>query len=543
VTSGRNRRACNGIVALIALASVLVLGCGRPPNRDAASDTSRRLLPTELPDLSRMAKPVQEQLQAQHDALRRAQADPAISSVDLAAAYGALGTLFLAAESFDDAVPCYQNAHTLAPNDFRWSYYLGHAYRLEGESAKAASFFERTLEARPDDVAALVWLGNLYLDQGRTGEAGQQFSKALTLQPRTAAAELGLGRIALASRDYGSAVDHLERSLALDRRASVAHYPLATAYRALGKTEQAEAHLRLRGDVEIGPPDPLLQEMSGALHSPVALESRGDRAIAAGEFAAAVSHFQRALDLAPDSLTLRQKLATARSLTGDVAGALNEFQDVLRRSPDFAAARYSIGVLLLADGQLDLAIDQFSAAVKSDSTYVQARLQLANALRRRGRFESAMRQYGDVIGMDPRLGEARFGQAIALAELKRYPDARVRLEEAMRLFPDRPEFVDALARLLATAADSRARDGARARELARSLVKHATVESRETMAMALAELGEFEEALRWQREAIGAADSGGQHDLAARMNDNLRLYQAHRPCRTAWRDDPRWNSP
>jgi hypothetical protein len=80
--------------------------------------------------------------------------------------------------------------------------------------------------------------------------------------------------------------------------------------------------------------------------------------------------------------------------------------------------------------------------------------------------------------------------------------------------------------------------------LARSLVKgRATVEARETMAMALAELGEFEEALRWQREALAAADSGGHHDLAARMSDNLRLYEARRPCRTAWRDDPRWDSP
>ena len=161
--------------------------------------------------------------------------------------------------------------------------------------------------------------------------------------------------------------------------------------RAAGDLEQAENHLRLRGDAEVRLTDPLIQELGELLHSEVVYERRGDRALARGEFTAAVTHFRKGLDLAPTSLSLRQKLAVALSVSGDLQAAGQELLEVLRRSPEFAPAHYSLGVLLLSNGREDLAIDRFMAAVRYDPTYLQARLQLANALRRRGRFQPALR--------------------------------------------------------------------------------------------------------------------------------------------------------
>jgi len=59
----------------------------------------------------------------------------------------------------------------------------------------------------------------------------------------------------------------------------------------------------------------------------------------------------------------------------------------------------------------------------------------------------------------------------------------------------------------------------------------------ETMAMALAELGRFDEAAEWQRNAIGMASQAGRLDVASRLAANLRLYEARRPCRVPWTDD------
>ena len=59
----------------------------------------------------------------------------------------------------------------------------------------------------------------------------------------------------------------------------------------------------------------------------------------------------------------------------------------------------------------------------------------------------------------------------------------------------------------------------------------------ETLAMALAEVGRFDEAVKRQTEAIRDARRAGRADLAARLGANLRLYEARRPCRTPWADD------
>jgi tetratricopeptide (TPR) repeat protein len=486
---------------------------------------------------------VRDQLQAQFEQLASVKANAASSSADLAAAYGDTGKLLLAAEAFPDAEPYFVNARTLAAGDIRWAYDLAHVCRLEGRLAQAAALFEEVLRARPDDVAALVWLGNVQLDQGRLDEAERTFAAAMTLGPRVAAAHLGAGRAAFARGEYARAIERLEWALMLDPRAAAAHYPLAMAYRATGQPAKAEVHLRQRGGAEIAPPDPLMDAIANLLRSPVAHESRGDRAFAAADYAAAVTHFRRGLELAPDNVPMRQKLATALSLTGDVDGAVAELQEVLRRAPGFAEAHYSLGVLLLGNDQLDLAIDRFKTAVRGDPTYVPARLQLANTLRRRGRFDEALGHYSDVVARDPRIGEARFGEAVTLVRLGRHALARERLVDAVRLFPGQRDFATALSRVYATAPDADVRSGGAARELAQGLVGGGrTIEALETMAMALAEQGDFDAAVMWQREAIAFATRTGSKELAVRMTDNLTLYTQGQPCRTAWRDDPRWES-
>jgi len=64
-----------------------------------------------------------------------------------------------------------------------------------------------------------------------------------------------------------------------------------------------------------------------------------------------------------------------------------------------------------------------------------------------------------------------------------------------------------------------------------------TVGTAETMAMALAELGRFDDAVQWQRNAIGMASQAGRPGVAAKLTANLQLYEARRPCRVPWTDD------
>jgi tetratricopeptide (TPR) repeat protein len=505
-----------------------------------SNDEATPLRPVSLPDVSRATGPVQEQLRERYASLRLKAENSTTSAVELGHEYGEMGKLLMASEYRDAAEPCFLNAQALMPSEIRWPYYLAHLYRLRNEPEKSAVFFETTLRLRPDDVPALVWLGGVYLVQGRPEPAEPLFTKALTLQPRLGAALFGLGRVALAKRDYARAVTHLEEALKQDPLASIVHYPLAMAYRGLGELGKAESHLRQRGHVDPVPPDPLMSELNGLLHSALAYERLGVKALDKKEWQAAAAYFRKGVELAPDNASVRHRLGTALFVNGDARGAMQQFEEVVRRSPDFAKARYSLGVLMIASGRENDAIEQLSAAVRYDPNYVEGRLRLAEVLRRSGRLEESLSQYEQVIAIDPRAAEARFGFAITLVRLRRYQEARDRLTEGMHVYPTQPAFARALSRLLAAAPDDRVRNGRQAMAMTQQLLEQQqTVDLAETMAMTLAELGQYRQAATLQREVMAAARKAGHQDVVKHMAENLARYERNEPCRMPLRaDDP-----
>ncbi len=439
-------------VVVVFASSLLAAACNSgpkvtsTPTQTNASD-STSLPPVSLPDLSRMEPSVQQQMSERFQLLKSMTENRETAPVDLAHAYGEMGKLLMAAEYYEAAEPCYLHAQALEPKEMRWPYYLGHVYMAKAEPEKSMASFERALRLRPSDVATLVWLGNLHLEQGQPELAEPLFAQALSTQPPVVAALFGLGQAALARREYARAVDRFEQVLSADPRASIAHYPLALAYRGLGDTAKAEAHLRQQGAVEVGPPDPLMVELRGLLHGAVAEEDRGIRALNSGDFPAAAAHFRKGVELAPDNPSIRHKLGTALSLTGDTRGAVEQFEETVRRSPGFPQAHYSLGVLMAASGRYQEAAERLSTAVRYEPNYVEARLRLADTLIRSGQGEKSLAQYRQVLAIDPRIADARFGSAMALAGLQRYREARDVLSEGARLHPDQPRFGDALARL------------------------------------------------------------------------------------------------
>ena len=513
-----------------------------PANTSPVSGTSAASArpPVELPDISSAAAPVQAQLRERYAALQQAVGSGSTPPAALAAAYGEMGRLLMATEFLDSAERCFRNARTLEPGEMRWPYYLAHIQRRKNEPANAAALFEQALKLQPDDVPSLVWLGEMQLVAGRPEAAGPPLAKALTLQPKEAAALYRLGRAKLAGRDYAGAVKDLEAALALRPQASSIHYPLALAYRGLGDARNADAQMKRRGNVDVPPEDPLMQQVGGLLQNAAAAEVRGAEALGKRQWPEAVTYLRQAIERAPDNAFTHLNLGTALFQTGDAIGALEQFQIAVRISPSLAKAHYGIGIVEEAAGRDRAAIDAFSAAVRSDPASVEAQLSLADALRRSGRMEESLPHYAEVIKASPAVSQARFGYAMALVRLKRYAEARDRLADAVKTYPDQPGFAHALARVLAAAPDSRVRDGQRAMTLMQTLLQtQRTIELAQTMAMTFAELGQYEEAVRWQRDAMTAAAQARRDDLTPRLEDNLRRYESRQPCRTPWpEDDP-----
>ena len=526
-----------GRVAIAACLLAIAAGCGSKPvpAKPAPTYTLRKV---SLPDLSRAAPSVQQQLRDGLAALNKQVDAPNTPPDKLGAAYGQMGMLLLAAEYRDQAESAFLNAQTFSPRDARWPYYLGHLYKLKGDAPQSMAAFAHALALQPDDVPNLVWLGDANLDQGKPADAEPLFQKALSLQPRSVAAQYGLGRVALAKQDFAHAVELLEKAIALDAQATVIHYPLAMAYRGLGDQAKAQAHLAVRGGLAVKPDDPLMQRVEAMLNSALSYEVSGADALDRGDWKGAADSFRKGLEIAPKEPSLHHKLGTALALLGDTDAAVKQFEQAIALDPGFAKAQYSLGIIEASRGQSSSASQHFTAALKAEPGYVEARLQLGHLLRRSGQFEASLPEYARIVKADARVPEARFGYAAALIRLRRYAEARESLAEAIRLYPSELAFANALARVLAAAPDDAVRDGRRAALFAQPVIARIrAVETMETMAMAQAELGQFTEAVRWQKEAIAAAEKSGDGGIAQRIADNLRLYEARKPCRTPWRTD------
>ncbi len=552
----------NASIAIVARAVVagacvvLAAGCGSgdrpaaPPAVEPASapleSEPAALQPVALPDLdeSTASEAVVEQLREQFGALTKTLDDDAAGPLERGRAYGETGMLLMATGHAPEAEACLRNARALLPRDRRWPYYLGHLARARGAPERAVEHFEQARELRPDDVPTLVWLAEMHLAAGDPGAARPLLEYAQALEPDSLAVIFGLGRAAIAREDYFRAVQYLEEALALNPAAPPVLAALAEAYGSLGEVGRAEANRQRQrvaertlahvdADPTIRPPDPLLEDLEGLVRTAAAYERRGGRALGQGNLSRAITHFRAGLERQPGSASLRHKLGVALALAGNTQASRDQLEELLRRSPEHARAHYSLGILLEQSGDFARALARYTSAVRYDPDYVEARLLLAAMLRRAGRPDDARAQYERIIEIDPTQFEGPFGYAMVLVTEGRWTQARDRLAEAMERFPNTPAFPLALARVLAAAPDRRARDGRRALEVMRRLPdEQQRMDLGETLAMALAEVGRYEEAADLQREAIAAAPP----ELQERMAANLELYEARQPCRTPWRE-------
>ena len=528
-------------VAVLSAALAVAAACAKPSRGPVER-------PVALPDLSRVEPSVRKQGKELFDALQAMRTKTDVTAAEKGQAYGRLAMLLHAGEYYEAAEPAYQNAEDLAPADARWPYLLAHLHKSRGEPDKALADFTRALQLKPDDVPTLIWLGRLYLDRGEPAKAQPLFERAQSLRPDVVAGIVGLGQAALAQKDYARAASVLEEALRVHPTAASVHSPLAMAYRGLGDTAKAEAHLKEWKNTDVLVPDPVRQELDLLMESGLSFELRGVRALEAHDYKKAEDFFRKGIPLAPgDTMlgrSLRHKLATALVLQGDVRGAFEQFNEVVKLAPQdgpdetAAKAHYSIGVLLASAGRGREAVAHLQAAVKFNPNYLEARQALGDGLSRAGRPEAALPQYAEVVRLNPRAAEARFGYAMALVRLNRYREARDWLAEAIRLLPDDMQLLHALARVLAAAPDAAARDGRRALSIAQQLEAamgdKKTTQLGETLAMAYAEAGNFAEAVAVQRSVLNATARAGLNPDVRRMTANLQLYERGQACRTPW---------
>jgi len=265
-----------------------------------------------------------------------------------------------------------------------------------------------------------------------------------------------------------------------------------------------------------------------------ALQARANARMALRLDREAIEDLERLCGLGLEGEGARIRLAVAYLRLGELETARENYLKALQLNlepSDAAQVHHHLGIIEVRTGSIERAVEEYRTALGLDPNLVLARLDLGEALGRLGRWEESEKMYRQVVEAEPGNIRARLGEAEALASMGRWSEARRGLAEGWRANPESVELLHALARLLASADDPEVRDGDRALDLARRTLRAGTTPSRlETLAMASAEAGQFDDAVRLQRRVIQMMIWEGRSEALAELEANLARYRAGLSC-------------
>ena len=250
----------------------------------------------------------------------------------------------------------------------------------------------------------------------------------------------------------------------------------------------------------------------------------------AGRADQAAIQFTEVLKIIPDSADAHNNLGLALQNLGRIEEGMAHCQEALRLKPDFAEAHSNLGLAFQQRGRFEEAMAHYQEALRIKPDFAKAHYNLGLVWQLQGRSQQAMTSYGEALRLDPEYAEAHNNLGRAFYDLGRAEEAIAHYQEALRIQPDYAEAHNNLAWLWATFPDQHIRDGQRALEHAKRAAGQVGEDDPfvlETLAAAYAEVGDFEQAVRWQEKAVKMA-AERQKDV---LRGRLELYKQGKPYR------------
>lgn len=499
---------------LLGLLGSLLLGCG------ARTPRPQGLTAVKLPELSQLDPNAKQTIEEAYQRVRSFRLERTEDNYHrLALDYGNLGMYLLAYQIYEPAAVCFQNAQTVDDQNFTWPYCLGHVHRQSEDAQQAIASFERALELLEKDKqgdrfieSARCWIGDLSLQLNEPKKAKTHFEAVLQDNPQSAFARFGLAQVAEQQGDQQAAIDGYRRALQYAPDARNLHYALMIAFRKAGDQANAEVHKNAfqtaSRDLQIR--DILLDKVDKLDTTSRAHRKRGYEALfIKRDYMAAARHYQAALKTESEDAVLHHNLATALARLRQTKGAIHHYQEAIRLKPDMASAHANLGVIHRSD-DLSKSIEHLRAARKYDSEDPINTYELALSLLLNEDFAEAEQLFSEVLAAQPAHAEALMHRASSFKFRRDYAKARDLLTDALTIVPDHGPIRQQLVEILATCPDETIRNGKQAIEVASKIDAGQNASLRaESLAMAYAEIGDFQASEKWLTEAITIARQRG----------------------------------
>jgi arylsulfatase A-like enzyme/Flp pilus assembly protein TadD len=243
---------------------------------------------------------------------------------------------------------------------------------------------------------------------------------------------------------------------------------------------------------------------------------------------------ERVVEACPEGAGFRTLLGDTYRRLGRYDEARVELERALELDADYDPAHFYLGALREALGQVEPALAAYRRNLDLRPEYVPARESIARILAARGDDQGALDEYDRIVELDP--NQARHWIARANLELRLGRPAQqvAALRRAAQLAPEALAIQSDYAWVLATSPEAALRNGGLALEIARRCVRESgrrQPDLLDTLAAALAEQGEFEEARAVAREALELARAAGSPERVQLLQAHLDLLERGQPLR------------
>jgi tetratricopeptide (TPR) repeat protein len=266
----------------------------------------------------------------------------------------------------------------------------------------------------------------------------------------------------------------------------------------------------------------------------VAYSNLGDVQIDEHKLDEAILNFREVVRLKPQVSKTYNNIGTAYALQGKLDDAITMFQRTIALDPKLEEAHYNLGNGYIKKGKVEAGIVELKTAVRLDPEDMKAQMTLSTTLIQSGKWAEAIPYCQAAVENEPQDTHARFNLGWAYMEGKMPEKAVASYKEGLRLTPDSAGCLNALAWIRATCSNQGIRNGAEAVRLATracEISKRHDATILDTLACALAETGQFAQAIKIAGETLAVANSAHDVKTAELARQRMELFKKGKPYR------------
>ena len=488
---------------------------------------------------------------------------------------------------FDEAIRDHSEALRLNPTLTDAHIGRGFAYQRKGEREKAVIDFSEAIRLDPNSPAAYYNRGTVFLQNSEPDRALPDFEEAVRCNPQSAEPLVMRGLCYVAQNNLDRALANFDGAIATDSTNAMGYMERANLYFRKGEYEKGdrdrEYARRLNPGIEqasnnfavtlsqklwatttsslwkenaekgylgifreavkvaeAGDLDRAIQlynivlarEITPAQAS-LAMMNRANAYRAKGEVERASRDYDQALRLDPKNAGAYVNRALTFSEKGEHTAALKDYETAIQINPDQWEAYFNRAISFREKGDIKRAIEDLTTVIRLNPNYANGYVNRSNAYIQIREWSKALDDCDMAIRIDPNAAEAYFNRANVYAHFGNRQKELHDLDVTISLNPKKfKALLNDLAWRRATSLDKENRNGPEAVAVATKACEMTDWKEWayiDTLAAAHAEAGNFDQAIKYQKEGLLLAEA--EPKLLAEARQRLSLYEQHKPYR------------